>query len=47
LGTVGLMAQKAAWLKEAGRVIAIDPLNYRLEKAKQVNNAESLNPHEI
>ena len=26
------MAQKAAWLNGAARVIAIDPLNYRLEK---------------
>lgn len=46
-GPVGLMAQKAAWLKGAGRVIAIDPLNYRLAKAKHVNNVETLNPHEV
>ena len=46
-GPVGLMAQKAAWLKGAGRVIAIDPLNYRLAKAKMVNNVETLNPHEV
>ena len=46
-GPVGLMAQKAAWLKGAGRVIAIDPLNYRLEKARRVNNVETLNPHEV
>lgn len=46
-GPVGLMAQKAAWLKGAGRVIAIDPLNYRLQKAKAVNNVETLNPHEV
>jgi S-(hydroxymethyl)glutathione dehydrogenase/alcohol dehydrogenase len=46
-GPVGLMAQKAAWLNGAGRVIAIDPLNYRLEKAKQVNNVDTLNPHEV
>ena len=45
-GPVGLMAQKAAWIQGAGRVIAIDPLNYRLEKAKAVNNVETLNPHE-
>lgn len=45
-GPVGLMAQKAAWLHGAGRVIAIDPLNYRLQKAKAVNNVEVLNPHE-
>lgn len=46
-GPVGLMAQKAAWLKGAGRVIAIDPLNYRLEKARAVNKVETLNPHEV
>jgi alcohol dehydrogenase len=46
-GPVGLMAQKAAWLNGAGRVIAIDPLNYRLERAKAVNNVETINPHEV
>lgn len=46
-GPVGLMAQKAAWLKGAGRVIAIDPLNYRLEKARLVNRVETLNPNEV
>lgn len=46
-GPVGLMAQKAAWLNGASRVIAIDPLNYRLEKARAVNNVETLNPHEV
>lgn len=46
-GPVGLMAQKAAWANGAGRVIAIDPLNYRLEKAKTVNKVDTLNPHEI
>lgn len=46
-GPVGLMAQKAAWLNGAGRVIAIDPLNYRLEKAKAVNKVDTLNPHEV
>ncbi|MGJ1242740.1 MULTISPECIES: zinc-dependent alcohol dehydrogenase [Sphingobacterium] len=46
-GPVGLMAQKAAWLNGAGRVIAIDPLDYRLEKAKAVNNVEILNPHKV
>jgi alcohol dehydrogenase len=45
-GPVGLMAQKAAWLRGAGRVIAIDPVDYRLQKAKAVNNVEVLNPHE-
>lgn len=46
-GPVGLMAQKAAWLKGAERVIAIDPLDYRLEKARHVNNAEIINPHKV
>nr|WP_315396040.1 zinc-dependent alcohol dehydrogenase [uncultured Sphingobacterium sp.] len=46
-GPVGLMAQKAAWLNGAARVIAIDPLNYRLQKAKAVNNVEILNPNEV
>ncbi|MEJ7625764.1 MAG: zinc-dependent alcohol dehydrogenase [Ferruginibacter sp.] len=41
-GPVGLMAQKAAWLNGAGRVIAIDPLEYRLEKARSVNKVETL-----
>lgn len=45
-GPVGLMAQKAAWLNGAERVIAIDPLDYRLQKAKNVNNAEILNAHD-
>src|ERR1044072_1872730 len=45
-GPVGLMAQKAAWLKGAGRVIAIDPLDYRLAMARGVNNVETINPHE-
>ncbi|MDM1293407.1 glutathione-dependent formaldehyde dehydrogenase [Sphingobacterium sp. N143] len=46
-GPVGLMAQKAAWLNGAGRVIAIDPLDYRLDKAKAVNKVETLNPHKV
>ena len=46
-GPVGLMTQKAAWLNGASRVIAIDPLNYRLEKARSVNKVETINPHEV
>ena len=45
-GPVGLMAQKAAWLNGAERVIAIDPLEYRLEKARRVNNVDTLNSDE-
>ena len=40
------MAQKAAWLNGAERVIAIVPLDYRLQKAKNVNKAEVLNAHD-
>ena len=46
-GPVGLMAQKAAWINGASRVIAIDPLNYRLQKARMVNKVDTLNPHEV
>lgn len=42
-GPVGLMAQKSAWLNGAKRVIAVDPLEYRLEKARTVNKVETLN----
>lgn len=46
-GPVGLMAQKSAWLQGAGRVIAIDTLDYRLERARRVNKVETLNPNEV
>ena len=46
-GPVGLMAQKSAWIQGAGRVIAVDPVNYRLERAKRVNKVETLNPNEV
>jgi S-(hydroxymethyl)glutathione dehydrogenase/alcohol dehydrogenase len=45
-GPVGLMAQKAAWLHGAERVIAVDPLEYRLSKARTVNNVDTLNADE-
>src|SRR5215207_241208 len=45
-GPVGLMAQKAAWLHGAKRVIAVDPLQYRLQKAKEVNNVEVLDAND-
>jgi alcohol dehydrogenase len=41
------MAQKAAWINGASRVIAIDPLEYRLEKARYTNNVDTLNPHKV
>lgn len=42
-GPVGLMAQKVAWLKGAGRVIALDVQDYRMEMARVVCNAETIN----
>ena len=45
-GPVGLMAQKSAWLRGAKRVIAVDPLEYRLEKARTVNKVETLNAND-
>lgn len=42
-GPVGIMAQKAAWLKGAGRVIGVDLLDYRLEIARKTANSETLN----
>lgn len=39
-GPIGLMAQKFAWLKGAERVIAIDYVEYRLDHAKKMNQAE-------
>ena len=41
-GPVGLMAQKAAWLKGAGRVIGLDVEQYRLDMAKKAGNAETM-----
>jgi S-(hydroxymethyl)glutathione dehydrogenase/alcohol dehydrogenase len=45
-GPVGIMAQKAAWLKGAKRVIGIDILPYRLERAKKAANSEIINAKE-
>ena len=45
-GPVGLMAQKAAWLRGAGKVIAVDPLDYRLDRARAVNKVEVLNAND-
>ncbi|MFX3647507.1 MAG: zinc-dependent alcohol dehydrogenase [Paenibacillus sp.] len=42
-GPIGLMTQKFAWMKGAKRVIAVDRLPYRLEKAKRLNDAEIFN----
>ncbi len=45
-GPVGIMAQKAAWLQGAGRVIGIDIEPYRLEMAKRTANSEVINANE-
>jgi threonine dehydrogenase-like Zn-dependent dehydrogenase len=42
-GPVGLYAAKSAWLMGAGRVIVIDYLDYRLEKARTFAHAETVN----
>jgi threonine dehydrogenase-like Zn-dependent dehydrogenase len=42
-GPVGLMAQKAAWLKGAGRVIGVDLQPYRLDMARKAANSETIN----
>lgn len=42
-GPVGLFAAKSAWLMGAGRVIVIDHLEYRLEKARTFAHAETYN----
>ncbi|MEO6547700.1 MAG: zinc-dependent alcohol dehydrogenase [Ferruginibacter sp.] len=41
-GPVGLMAAKSAWLRNAGRVIIVDTLAYRLKKAKEAANCETV-----
>jgi alcohol dehydrogenase len=45
-GPVGIMAQKAAWLQGAGRVIGIDIEPYRLEMARRTANSEVINANE-
>src|SRR3954467_9075030 len=46
-GPVGLFAARSAWLMGAGRVIVIDHLDYRLEKARTFAYAETLNFTEV
>ena len=41
-GPVGLMAQKVAWLRGAGRVIGLDVEQYRLDMAKKACNSETI-----
>jgi threonine dehydrogenase-like Zn-dependent dehydrogenase len=42
-GPIGLYAAKSSWLMGAGRVIVIDHLDYRLEKAREFAHAETYN----
>ena len=42
-GPVGIMAMKSAWIKGAGRVIGVDMLDYRLDKARVAAKAETIN----
>ncbi|WNG85457.1 zinc-dependent alcohol dehydrogenase [Mycobacterium sp. ITM-2016-00317] len=42
-GPVGLFAAKSSWLMGAGRVIVVDHLDYRLEKAETFAHAETYN----
>jgi len=41
-GPVGIMAAKSAWLRHAGRVIIVDTLQYRLDKAKETAQCETI-----
>lgn len=43
-GPVGLMAQKAAWIHGAHNVIAVDPVEDRLDLAKKTNKVITVNP---
>ncbi|MBW5446313.1 alcohol dehydrogenase catalytic domain-containing protein [Cohnella sp. CFH 77786] len=42
-GPVGLFAQKFCWMKGAKRVIAVDYVEYRLERARKRNRVETVN----
>ena len=42
-GPVGLFAAASSWLMGAGRVIVVDHLGYRLEKAREFAHAETVN----
>ncbi|NKY38734.1 zinc-dependent alcohol dehydrogenase [Cellulomonas septica] len=46
-GPVGLFAARSAWLMGAGRVIVVDHLDYRLEKARTFAYAETVNFGEV
>jgi S-(hydroxymethyl)glutathione dehydrogenase/alcohol dehydrogenase len=46
-GPVGLIAAQSAWLMGAGRVVVIDHLDHRLEKARTMAHAETINFAEV
>jgi threonine dehydrogenase-like Zn-dependent dehydrogenase len=46
-GPVGLFAARSAWLMGAGRVIVVDQLEHRLDKARDYAFAETLNFAEV
>ena len=50
-GPVGIMAAKSAWLRGAARVVIIDTLQYRLDKAKATAGCETIlfdnNPKDV
>ncbi len=41
-GPVGIMAAKSAWLRGAARVVIVDTLQYRLDKARVAANCETI-----
>lgn len=41
-GPVGLMAAKSAWLRGAARVVIIDTVKYRLDKARETAGCETI-----
>ena len=41
-GPVGIMAAKSAWLRGAARVVIVDTVQYRLDKAKLAANCETI-----
>ncbi|MBI4899072.1 MAG: glutathione-dependent formaldehyde dehydrogenase [Actinobacteria bacterium] len=46
-GPVGLTAAKCAWFMGAGRVLVVDHIGYRLEKARTFAHAETVNFAEV
>lgn len=41
-GPIGIMAAKSAWLRGAAQVVIVDTQQYRLDKAKQAANVETI-----